>query len=81
MAQEGYAARGKFFEEFSVGQRIITPGRTITEADVVGFAGLSGDFNSIHTDAEYARTTTFGQRMQNGSSNTSNSSSLQSRRM
>ena len=66
MAQEGYAARGKFFEEFSVGQRIITPGRTIAEADVVGFAGLSGDFNSIHTDAEYARTTTFGQRVAHG---------------
>jgi 3-hydroxybutyryl-CoA dehydratase len=66
MAQSGYAARGKYFEEFAVGQRILTPGRTIAEADVLAFAGLSGDFNSIHTDAEYARNSTFGQRVAHG---------------
>lgn len=58
--------RGKYFEEFSVGQRIVTAGRTITEADVVGFAGLTGDYNQIHTDAEFARNTLYAQRIAHG---------------
>jgi 3-hydroxybutyryl-CoA dehydratase len=59
-------SRGMYFEEFSVGQKIVSPGRTITEADVLAFAGISGDFNSIHTDAEYAQGTPFGQRVAHG---------------
>jgi len=58
--------RGKYFEEFSAGQRVLTAGRTITEADVVGFAGLTGDFNQIHTDAEFARQAFYGQRIAHG---------------
>jgi acyl dehydratase len=58
--------RGMYFEEFEVGQRVVSAGRTVTEADVVGFAGLSGDFTAIHTDAEYARQTVFGQRVAHG---------------
>jgi len=58
--------RGMYFEEFEVGQTIRSPGRTVTEADVVLFAGLSGDFNTIHTDAEYAATTPFGARVAHG---------------
>lgn len=58
--------RGLYFEEFEVGQQIISPGRTVTEADVVTFAGLSGDFNLIHTDAEYSRKGLFGQRVAHG---------------
>ena len=58
--------QGMYFEEFEVGQRITSPGRTITEADVVTFAGLSGDSNTIHTDAEYAKGTPFGQRVAHG---------------
>jgi acyl dehydratase len=58
--------RGMYFEEFEVGQRVISPGRTVTEADIVTFAGLSGDFNSIHTDAAYSQTTPFGQRVAHG---------------
>ncbi len=58
--------RGLYFEEFSVGQKIVTAARTIGEADVTAFAGLSGDFNQIHTDAEYARHTPFGQRVAHG---------------
>lgn len=57
---------GMYFEEFEVGQRVSTPARTITEADVVAFAGLSGDFNSLHTDALYAQRTPFGQRVAHG---------------
>jgi acyl dehydratase len=55
-----------YFEEFGVGQKIVTAARTIGEADVAAFAGLSGDFNQIHTDAEYARHTPFGQRVAHG---------------
>jgi acyl dehydratase len=58
--------RGLYFEEFEVGLSITTPGRTLTEADILTFAGLSGDFNSIHTDAEYAKETPFGQRVAHG---------------
>jgi 3-hydroxybutyryl-CoA dehydratase len=58
--------QGLYFEEFSVGQRIITPARTVTESDVVTFAGLSGDFNQIHTDAEFTKKTPFGQRIAHG---------------
>lgn len=58
--------RGRFFEEFAAGDSVTTAGRTITEADVVGFAALSGDWNSIHTDAEYAKGTLFGQRVAHG---------------
>ena len=55
--------RGLYFEEFELGQTIHTPGRTITESDIVTFAGVSGDFNLIHTDSVYAATTPFGQRV------------------
>lgn len=58
--------RGMFFEEFEVGLKRITPGRTVTEADIVNFAGLSGDFYQLHTDAEYGKTTPFGQRIAHG---------------
>ena len=60
------AARGMYFEEFEVGQKMISPGRTVTESDVVGFAGLSGDFNLIHTDAEYSKNSPFGARVAHG---------------
>lgn len=58
--------RGMWFDEFEAGQQIVTTGRTITESDIVSFAGLSGDYNQIHTDAEFARTTPFGQRVAHG---------------
>ena len=57
---------GLYFEEFSVGQRIISVARTMTESDIVTFAGLTGDFNQIHTDAEFAKGTPFGQRIAHG---------------
>jgi len=57
---------GMYFEEFAVGQSITRAGRTVTETDVVAFASLSGDWNSIHTDAEYARQAPFGQRVAHG---------------
>jgi len=58
--------RGKYFEEFEIGQIDITDGRTVTEHDIVSFAGLSGDFNTIHVDEEFAKTTLFGKRVAHG---------------
>ena len=58
--------RGLYFEEFEPGQKIITAGRTITESDVATFAGLSGDYNQIHTDAEFSKGALFGQRVAHG---------------
>jgi acyl dehydratase len=58
--------RGLFFEEFEIGQQVKSPGRTVTEADVMMFAGLSGDYTTIHTDAEFSKSTPFGQRVAHG---------------
>jgi 3-hydroxybutyryl-CoA dehydratase len=58
--------RGQYFEEFEVGQKIITVGRTVAESDIFTFAGFSGDYNQIHTDAEFAKNTPFGQRVAHG---------------
>jgi acyl dehydratase len=57
---------GMYFEEYEIGQSVTSVGRTITEADVVGFAGLTGDWTSIHVDAEYAAQHPFGQRVAHG---------------
>ncbi len=59
-------ARGTYFSDFEVGQAFTSVGRTVTEADVVMFAGLSGDFNPLHTDATFAAKTPFGQRVAHG---------------
>jgi acyl dehydratase len=48
-----------YFDDIDVGQEWESGGRTITETDIVNFAGLSGDFNPIHLDHEYAKTTPF----------------------
>lgn len=48
-----------FFDDVAIDQEWISQGRTITEADIVNFAGVSGDFNPIHVDHEFAKTTLF----------------------
>lgn len=58
--------RGLYFEEFNVGLSILSTARTVTESDIVSFAGLSGDYNAIHTDAVHASKTIFGQRIAHG---------------
>jgi 3-hydroxybutyryl-CoA dehydratase len=55
-----------YFDELAEGTVLESRGRTITEADVVGFAGLSGDFHPLHTDAEYAKEARFGERIAHG---------------
>ncbi len=57
---------GLFFEEFTIGDSVESVGRTITEADIVNFAALSGDWNLIHSDAEYSKAQMFGQRVAHG---------------
>lgn len=60
------APRGRHFEDFAVGEVMTTGRRTITATDIVNFACLSGDFNDVHTNHEYARTTPFGEPIAHG---------------
>jgi acyl dehydratase len=57
---------GRYFEDFRVGEEFTTAGRTITETDIVNFAGITGDWNEIHTNSEFASKTQFGQRIAHG---------------
>jgi 3-hydroxybutyryl-CoA dehydratase len=56
----------RWFEDWAVGETLSTHGRTVTEADVVNFAGLTGDINPLHLDAVYAAGTRYGQRLPHG---------------
>lgn len=58
--------KGLYFEEYQVGQSITSSGRTVTEADVVSFAALTGDWNPLHTDATFAAKHPLGQRVAHG---------------
>ena len=58
--------RTEYFEDYVVGARRVTSGRTITETDVVIHAGHTGDYFPHHVDAEFARQTPFGQRIAHG---------------
>lgn len=58
--------RALWFEDFEVGAETVTDSRTVTEADIVAFAGLSGDYNPLHVDAEFAKSTPFGERIAHG---------------
>ena len=62
MAEDSYI----FWEDIEVGAVANSPGRTMTESDIVNFAGLSGDFNVIHTDVEFSEGTPFGKRIAHG---------------
>jgi 3-hydroxybutyryl-CoA dehydratase len=55
-----------FYEDLNVGDEDQSTGRTVTETDVVSFAGLSGDFNNMHIDEEFAKKTVFGTRVAHG---------------
>ena len=56
----------RFFEEFAVGEKFTTPARTVTETDIVNYCCLSGDFNPIHMDDEFAKKTQFQSRIAPG---------------
>ena len=57
---------GMFWEEWEIGAEFQTASRTITEADVVNFAGISGDYNPLHIDEEFCKQTQFGTRIAHG---------------
>ena len=60
------SANGIYYEDVKIGEEFTSPGRTVTETDIINYAGLSGDFNVIHTDLEFAKETPFGQRIAHG---------------
>lgn len=57
---------GYYFEEIEIDKTLVTRGRTVTEADIVQFAALTGDYNPMHTNAEYMKTHPMGQRVAHG---------------
>lgn len=57
---------GKYFDDLEIGDEFLTVSRTVTEADIVNFCGVSGDFNQLHTDIEFASRSAFGQRIAHG---------------
>lgn len=59
-------ALSRDFEQLEVGARFRSRGRTITETDIVSFAALSGDHHPVHTDAEWAAASEFGERIAHG---------------
>lgn len=61
-----YRGRGRTFEEFAIDEEIVGGARTVTEADVVHFACLSGDFHPQHMNEEFARTNPMGARIAHG---------------
>lgn len=58
--------RGMYFEDFEEGMTLRTPARTVTSTDIVNFACLTGDFNEVHTNYEYAKSTPFGEVIAHG---------------
>lgn len=58
--------RGLYWEDWEIGAEFESPGRTVTEADIVAFAGLSGDYNPLHINEEYCKQTQFGTRIAHG---------------
>ncbi len=66
MLQRMTADERRHFDEIRIGEEYESPGRTVTEADIVIFAGLSGDYNVLHTDAEFMKHSIFGERIAHG---------------
>ncbi len=59
-------AEKSYLEDFTVGEKFVSHGRTVTEADIVMFAGISGDWSELHTNEEYMKKSLFGQRIAHG---------------
>jgi len=55
-----------YFEDYRVGEVFVSPGRTITETDIVLFSAFTGDWHPLHTDVEYAARTPFKGRIAHG---------------
>lgn len=63
---DGKRWNGYLYEDLYLGMEFLSPGRTITDADLVGFAGLTGDFSELHTSDVYAQSSQFGRRVAHG---------------
>ena len=57
---------GLYFEEFTLDRPVTTRGRTVSEADIVTFAGISGDWNPLHIDEEFSKNAGYGGRIAHG---------------
>jgi len=57
---------GRKFDEFDVDEVFISPARTVTDAHILAFSGISGDFNPLHTDDEFCKNTPQGVRIAHG---------------
>ncbi|HDP81142.1 MAG TPA: dehydratase [Spirochaetes bacterium] len=55
-----------YMEDYTVGEIMVSPARTIVESDIHAFASLTGDWHPIHTDVEFAKKTPFGERIAHG---------------
>ncbi len=60
------AIEGKYYEDFGVGEEIVSAGRTVSEGTIDLFAGVTGDFSEVHTDAELMKESEFGERIGHG---------------
>lgn len=58
--------QGKFFDQWIIGEEYVTPGRTVTETDVVIFAAMTGDYNELHTSEQFMKESQFGRRIVHG---------------
>ena len=56
----------KYFDDWTIDEEFITPGRTMTETDIVMFACTTGDYNELHTNAQFMEKHQFGQRIGHG---------------
>ncbi len=65
-APAGLEVPGLYFDDLAVGLSCVSAGRTVTEADIVAFAGLSGDYNQLHVDEQFASQTVHGGRIAHG---------------
>ena len=63
MGIRDYEFRGRTYDQWELGEEFITGARTITEADIVNFAGLSGDWSATHTNDVYGKSTIYGSRI------------------
>ena len=66
MGIRDYEFRGRTYDQWELGEEFITGARTITEADIVNFAGLSGDWSATHTNDVYGKSTIYGSRIAYG---------------
>jgi acyl dehydratase len=57
---------GMYWEEWGIDAEFVSPARTVTEADIVAFAGISGDYNPLHINEEFCKKTIFGSRIAHG---------------